>query len=70
MSVYEKEKPDYFDLALRSIYEQTVKPDEIILVEDGPIPESLKNIVKKYQALYGKNLRLLFPIKTRVWVYH
>lgn len=54
MSVYEKEKPDYFDLALRSIYEQTVKPDEIILVEDGPIPESLKNIVKKYQALYGK----------------
>ena len=36
MSLYKKEKPEYLRTALDSMINQTVKPDEIILVEDGP----------------------------------
>ncbi len=42
MSIYHKEKPDYFDRAMQSIwYEQTVKPDEIVLVQDGELTQEL-----------------------------
>ena len=37
MSLYKKEHPEYFRLALDSMINQTVKPDEIVLVEDGPL---------------------------------
>ena len=40
ISVYAKDNPAYFDRALESITEkQTIIPDEIVLVVDGPIPE-------------------------------
>ena len=36
ISIYKKEKPQYLKEALESIYIfQTLKPNEIILVEDG-----------------------------------
>lgn len=47
ISVYAKENPRYFDLALKSIWQnQTLKPDEIIIVKDGPIPGDLESILK------------------------
>ena len=46
LSVYKNEKPDFLARALTSIWDnQTLKPDEIIVVEDGPIPDSLEDIV-------------------------
>ena len=37
MSTYIKEQPNYLDEAMRSIWtEQKKKPDQIVLVEDGP----------------------------------
>lgn len=48
MSVYKNDKPDDFRTAVHSIYDkQTVKPSEIILVEDGPIPAELESVVKE-----------------------
>lgn len=39
MAVYKGDDARYFDKAVHSIYtEQTVKPDEVIIVVDGPIP--------------------------------
>ena len=36
MSIYHKEKAEYFNRAMQSIWdEQTMKPDEIVLVQDG-----------------------------------
>jgi hypothetical protein len=36
MSIYHKENPQDFDRAMRSVWdEQTIKPNEIVLVEDG-----------------------------------
>ena len=49
MSVYYKELPEAFDLALSSILEkQTLLPDEFVLVCDGPLSEELDNIINKY----------------------
>lgn len=49
MSLYKKEHPDYLRLALDSMINQTVKPDEIVLVEDGPLTDELYAVVKEYK---------------------
>jgi hypothetical protein len=37
LSVYKKEIPDYFNRAFVSIWDdQTLKPNQIVLVKDGP----------------------------------
>ena len=45
MSVYKNDKPDDFLVAVRSIYNQTIAPNDIVLVVDGPIGEELKNAI-------------------------
>lgn len=47
MTVYKEDNPEYFDLALKSMINQTSKPDEIVLVNDGPIPQKLQNIIDR-----------------------
>ena len=37
ISVYINDNPDHFKTALKSIYYQTVRPNEIVLVVDGPV---------------------------------
>lgn len=49
MSLYKKEHPEYLRLALDSMINQTVKPDEIVLVEDGPLTEELYRVVDEYK---------------------
>lgn len=54
ISVYAKDNPAYFDRALESITEkQTIIPDEIVLVVDGPIPEESNSVIKKYASRYS-----------------
>lgn len=45
MTVYFKDNPKYFELAIDSMINQTLKPDEIVLVKDGPITNELQNII-------------------------
>lgn len=52
MSVYYKEKAEYLQLALESIINQTVKPNEIVLVQDGKLTEELQAVITKYQQNY------------------
>ena len=49
MSVYRNDKPDDFLTAVRSIYDQTVQPNEIVLVVDGPIPETVDKAILTFQ---------------------
>ena len=49
MSLYKKEHPEYLRLALDSMIHQTVRPDEIILVEDGPLTDKLYAVVDEYK---------------------
>ena len=48
MSLYAKERPEYLPLAIDSMLAQTVRPDEIVIVKDGPLTEELDGIVEKY----------------------
>ena len=52
MSVYKKEKAEYLKLALESVINQTLKPDEIVLVQDGVLTEELYGVVEKYHQKY------------------
>ncbi|SDP89185.1 Glycosyl transferase family 2 [Eubacterium maltosivorans] len=45
ISVYKNDNPKYFKLALESIINQTVKPGEIVLVIDGPVSQSILQII-------------------------
>lgn len=59
MSVYKNDSPDYLKLALESIYEkQTRKPDEIVVVFDGPIPVELQLVLNDFRK--GKEDRVFY----------
>lgn len=45
MSVYHREKPEYFRAAINSILNQTVKTDDFVIVCDGPLNEGLDNVI-------------------------
>ena len=49
MSVYRNDNPEHLRLALRSIYEnQTKKPDEIIVIFDGPLTNELYQVLEEF----------------------
>ena len=54
MSVYFKENPNWLEYSIESMMNQTVKPDEFVLVEDGPLTEELDSVVEKYAEKYPK----------------
>lgn len=45
MTVYKSDNPEYFRVALNSMINQTKKPDEIVLVNDGPISSALQDVI-------------------------
>lgn len=66
MSIYQKEKPEYFNRAMQSIWdEQTVKPDEIILVQDGPLTDELYKSIDKWKIKIG-NIFKMIPLEKNV----
>ena len=52
MSLYNKEKGEYLKAAVDSMLDQTVPPNEIVIVEDGPLNEELYSILDAYQKEY------------------
>ena len=52
IAVYYKDNPNFFDQSLHSIFSQTLRADEVVLVEDGPLTPELCEVVDKYQKAY------------------
>ena len=48
MSVYTKENPVFFKLSIESMINQSLTPDEIVIVKDGPITKELEKIIPSY----------------------
>lgn len=53
MSVYHREKPTNLIESLDSIFNQTIKPDEVILVKDGVLTKELEEIIDSYLNKYN-----------------
>lgn len=59
MSVYYKEKPEYFDLSLESnLVNQTLTPNEFVLICDGELTPELDAVIEKYQKLFPEILKV------------
>lgn len=59
MSLYIKEKAEYFNACMQSIMDQTVLPNEIVIVFDGPISDELKTAVDDYIKRYPQLIRIV-----------
>ena len=52
-SVYKNDNPEFVREALDSmLVTQSLKPAEIVLIEDGPVPSSLDDVIKEYEVKY------------------
>ena len=49
MSIYKKEKTEYFKASMESILAQTYPVDEIVLIQDGPLTEELDSYILELQ---------------------
>lgn len=57
MSTYHKENPTYLDEALKSVWTNQIrKPDEIVLVEDGPLTHELYLVIARWKELLTDKL--------------
>lgn len=65
MSVYIKEKPEYFRESLQSVIDQTTSVKEIVLVLDGPITDQLQFVIDEYQKSNPILIKLV-PLKENV----
>lgn len=59
MSVYIKEKPECLEKALNSVFDQELVPNEVVLVQDGPITNELKSVIDKFKESYQDLLNLI-----------
>ena len=49
MSVYFKEKAEYLELAIKSMLNQTISPEQFVIVEDGPLTDELEQVIQKHE---------------------
>lgn len=59
-SVYKNDKTDFVKVALDSmLVHQSVKPSEIVLVQDGPIPSELSGLLSEYESAYPEIMNII-----------
>ena len=54
MTIYYKDDPRFLDICFRGIFRNTLLPDEIIVVKDGPLEKKLNQVVDKYINKFPK----------------
>lgn len=59
LSVYIKENPDNLDLALESIFNQTLLPNELVLVKDGILTKDLDKVILNYKNQYSQIIKII-----------
>lgn len=59
-SVYKNDKAEYVKVALDSmLVYQGLKPSEVVLVQDGPVPYELSRLLLDYKDNYGEVLNII-----------
>lgn len=59
MPVYAGEKPEYFRTAIQSMLDQTVPPDEMVIVCDGPLTTGLERIIQGFSTVVPGKFRIV-----------
>ena len=59
MSVYFKEKPEWLDNSIKSMLEQTIIPNEFVIVEDGKLTNELYSVLDKYIKKYPNIFKIV-----------
>ena len=54
ITVYDKDNPKYFEQALKSMINQSVKPSEIVIVKDGKINHNLSKVINDNKKIFKK----------------
>ncbi|AEF53554.1 glycosyltransferase [Marinomonas posidonica] len=66
MSIYKNENPNFFHRAMKSIWnEQILKPSQIVLVIDGPVPYELIDAIDVWRGVLNDVL-LVVPLSVNV----
>lgn len=60
-SVYKREKPDFLRMALDSVFNQSITPNEVVMVEDGPLTAELYKVLDEYSNEYPELKRVPLP---------
>lgn len=53
MAVYRGDDPVLFEKAVESVYNNTLRPDQFVLVVDGPVPALLQDVISRLEARHG-----------------
>lgn len=59
MSVYKGENATFLEQALQSIADQTVQPDQIVIVKDGPLTAELDDVLDRWQSIWNDRCQLI-----------
>lgn len=54
MSIYKSDVPELVRVALDSLLQQTLLPNEIVIVGDGPVPAELEQVVSSFKCQVSK----------------
>jgi len=69
-SLYYLEKPDFFQKSMESIWnDQLVKPDQIVLVKNGPLGNDLEEIIEAWVEILGTKL-VIVSIENNIGLAH
>lgn len=65
MSVYVKENPEFLRLSIESMFNQTLKMDQFVIVKDGPLTNELELVLDEYCKAYPEIMTIV-PIEKNV----
>lgn len=59
MTIYQKEKPENVAVAIQSMVNQTLKPDEYVIVCDGPLTQQLNELLVLFEQRYPRLFQIV-----------
>lgn len=59
MAVYLRDDPRLLEVAIDSVFSNSLQPDQFVLVADGPLSEGLERVLKTLQARHSRQIEML-----------
>lgn len=60
VTVYYKDSPLYLDQALNSVFDQTLTPNEVVILADGTLTDPLYKVIQSYVEKYPDLIKTVF----------